>query len=108
MAVVELTDTNLNEEVLETKTLVFVDFWAPWCGPCLVAAPVIEQLAKEYEGKLKVGKLNVDKNPKTAQKYGILSIPTVIMFRDGKEVVRKIGFPGKKGYEELINGVLGG
>lgn len=105
MAVMELTDINFNKEVLETELPVLVDFWADWCAPCKMAAPVIEELAKEYEGKIKVGKINVDENPKIAEKYGILSIPTVIVFRDGKEVARKMGFSGKSGYEELIEEV---
>lgn len=103
---IELTDQNFEKEVLKAELPVFVDFWAPWCGPCKMAEPVIEELAEEYEGKIKVGKLNVDQNPKIAQKYGVMSIPTVVVFRDGKEVERKIGFPGKKGYEELIKQVL--
>lgn len=102
----ELTDQNFKKEVLDSDLPVLVDFWAPWCQPCLMAGPVIEELAKEYEGKLKVGKLNVDENSKTAQKYGILSIPTVIVFKEGKEVKRQIGFPGKTGYEELIKEVI--
>jgi thioredoxin 1 len=99
---IELTDQNFENEVLRADLPVLVDFWAPWCRPCLIAGPVIEELAKEYEGKIKVGKLNVDENPKIAQKYGILSIPTVVIFKEGKEVKRQVGFPGKAGYEKLI------
>lgn len=100
MAVVELTDTNFNQEVLEEKLPVLVDFWAEWCGPCRLVGPVIEELAKEYHGKIKVGKLNVDENPKTTQQYGVMSIPTMIFFKEGKEVARKVGLTGK---EELIS-----
>lgn len=107
MALVKLTDQNFEKEVLKAEMPVFVDFWAPWCGPCRMAEPIIEELTQEYEGKIKVGKLNVDQNPKTAQKYGIMSIPTVVIFQNGKEVGRKIGFSGKSGYEELIRKVLG-
>lgn len=106
MAVMELTDINFNKEVLETELPVLVDFWAEWCSPCKLAEPVIEELAGEFEGKIKVGKLNVDENPQTGQKYGILSIPTVIIFKDGKEVGRRIGFPGKEGYLKLISEIL--
>ena len=95
MAVVELTETNFKKEVLEEKLPVLVDFWAEWCGPCRLVGPVIEELAKEYHGKIKVGKLNVDENPKTTQQYRIISIPTVIFFKEGKEVSRKIGLTDK-------------
>lgn len=98
-----LTDTNFDEEVLKSALPVMVDFWAPWCGPCQMAEPVMEELAKEYEGKIKVGKMNVDENPQAAQKLEIMSIPTVVLFREGKEVGRKIGFEGKEGYLKLIS-----
>lgn len=101
-----LTDKNFDSEVLKSDLPVLVDFWAEWCGPCLMAGPVIEELAKEYKGKIKVGKLNVDENPKIAEKYGILSIPTVIIFKEGKEIKRQVGFVGKEAYEKLIDGAL--
>jgi len=102
MALVKLTDQNFEKEVLRAEMPVLVDFWASWCSPCLMAEPVIKELAKEYEGKIKIGKLNVDENPKMAQKYGVMSIPTVIIFQGGKEVKKQIGFPGKEGYKKLI------
>jgi thioredoxin 1 len=102
----ELTDKSFEEEVLKAKEPVLVDFWAPWCGPCIMAGPVIAELAKEYEGKVKIGKLNVDENPEMAEKYRVMSIPTVIIFKEGKEVKRQIGFPGKAGYESLIKRVI--
>jgi len=100
-----LTDENFKKEVLEANLPVLVDFWAPWCGPCQTAGPVIEELAKEHEGKIKVGKLNVDENPQIGQKYGILSIPTVIIFKNGEEVKRQVGFVGKEGYINLISNI---
>lgn len=102
MAVMELTDSNFPKEVLEAELPVFVEFGASWCGPCQMAEPVVEELAKEYEGKIKVGKLNVDENPQIPQKLGIMSIPTVIIFKNGEELKRLVGFPGKEGYLKLI------
>ncbi len=99
------TDDNFEEEVNKSETPVMVDFWAPWCGPCKLAGPVIEELAEEYKGKVKIGKLNVDDNQEHAAKFGVMSIPTVVMFKKGEEVDRKIGFAGKAGYEELLKKV---
>ena len=98
------TDENFEKEVIEaSKTKpVLVDFFAEWCGPCKMAAPVLEELAGEYKDKVVVGKLDVDQNQETASKLGVMSIPTIIMFKDGKEVDRKVGFAGKAGYEEMI------
>lgn len=104
---VNLTDQNFEKEVLKSDLPVFVEFGAPWCGPCQMAEPVVEELAKEYEGKIKVGKLNVDENPQIPQKFGIMSIPTVIIFKNGQEVKRLVGFEGKESYKQLINGILG-
>jgi thioredoxin 1 len=104
--VMALTDQNFKSEVLESKLPVFVDFHATWCGPCQMAAPVIDQLAKEYEGKIKVAKLDVDQAPQTAQRFGVMSIPTVIVFKGGQEHKKTVGFPGKAGYEALIKEVL--
>lgn len=92
--------------VEKTHNFIANGFLVHNCAPCLVAGPVIEELAKEYEGKIKVGKLNVDENPKMAQKHGVMSIPTVVIFKKGKEVERQVGFPGKEKYKELIEGVI--
>jgi thioredoxin 1 len=101
-ATLTIDDANFEEEVLQSDTPVMVDFWAPWCGPCLLAGPIIDELAEEYKGKVKIGKLNVDENQEHPGKFGIMSIPTVILYKDGKEVERKIGFGGRAGYEELL------
>ncbi len=106
MAAVTVTDQNFDEVVGKSKTPVVVDFWAEWCGPCKMAGPVIEELAETYKDKLVIGKMNVDENQTKPAEFGVMSIPTVIAFKDGKEVSRKIGFGGKSGYEELIKKVL--
>ncbi|EKD79776.1 MAG: hypothetical protein ACD_40C00302G0001 [uncultured bacterium] len=96
------TDQNFEEQVLKAEKPVMVDFWATWCGPCQMAGPVVDELATEYSGKYVIGKLDVDANQKTAQTYGVMSIPTVILFKEGKEVARKVGFAGKPMYENLL------
>ncbi|MFH2019387.1 MAG: thioredoxin [bacterium] len=96
------TDANFEGEVIKADKAVMVDFWAPWCGPCQMAGPVIDELADEQKGKVIVGKLNVDENQMVAGKYGVQSIPTVILFKGGKEVGRKVGFAGKPMYESLL------
>ncbi|HUS52107.1 MAG TPA: thioredoxin [Candidatus Bathyarchaeia archaeon] len=102
----KLTDNDFEAEVLKAKEPVLVDFWAPWCGPCKLAGPAVDELAKDYQGKVKVGKLNVDDYPKIAEKYGVMSVPTIVIFKNGQEVERLTGFPGKQGYEDLIKKVL--
>ena len=107
MAAVHLTDADFEEKVIKSNKPVMVDFFADWCGPCKMAAPIIDELAEEYKGKVVVGKLNVDESGESAQKYGVMSIPTVVVFEGGKEVGRKVGFAGKAGYEELLKEVAG-
>lgn len=96
------TDDNFEDKVLKSDKPVMVDFWAPWCGPCQMAGPVVDELADENKGKIVIGKLNVDDNQGTAGKYGVMSIPTVILFDKGEEVARKVGFAGKVMYESLL------
>ncbi|MGM0597820.1 MAG: thioredoxin [Myxococcota bacterium] len=97
-----VTDANFNKEVLKSTMPVLVDFWAPWCGPCRMVGPTIEKLGKEYSGKAKVVKLDVQDNPKTATKYGVRSIPTVAVFKNGKPVGSLIGARQKSDYEKLL------
>ncbi len=91
-----LNDTNFKEEVIASEIPVLIDFWAEWCAPCRLIAPIVEEIANEYQGKLKVGKLDVDNNPQTSMNYGIRSIPTLLIFKDGKPVETIIGAVPKK------------
>jgi len=104
--VITLTDDTFKNQVLENKKLVLVDFWATWCGPCRAIAPVIEELAEEFEGQVKVGKLDVDSNTVTASGYEISSIPTLLFFNNGQIVDRMIGASSKKVLSEKINALL--
>ena len=103
---VTLTDQNFRREVLENSQPVLVDFWAPWCGPCQVMNPVIHDMAKEYEGQITIGKVNVDEQPHTAAHYRIQSIPTVMVFRNGQLVDKAIGAVPKKVLTEKLHAVL--
>ena len=100
---IHFTDENFSKEVLSSDIPVLVDFYADWCGPCKMLAPVIEALAEEYEGKVKVGKLNVDNAPDTAQNYGIMSIPTLLYFKNGEIVNKSIGVVAKSEIEQVLN-----
>ena len=102
MAEITLTNDNFKTEVLESDIPVLVDFWAPWCGPCKMLGPVISELAEEYEGKVKVGKVNVDEEDELAAQYGIQSIPTVLLFKGGEVVEQSLGFKPKAFFEGLI------
>ncbi|NIK11126.1 thioredoxin [Alkalibacillus sp. S2W] len=100
MAIVNATDQTFSEETSEG--LVLVDFWAAWCGPCKMIAPVLEELDSEKNDEVKIVKLDVDENQETAQKYGVMSIPTLIMFKDGEQVDQAHGFQPKEALEELV------
>lgn len=96
-------DQTFEEEVLKSKEPVLVDFFAEWCGPCKMMAPVIDELAGDLKGKVKVGKLNVDENPETAGKFGVMSIPTLILFKNGEAAKTLVGFRSKEEILEEIN-----
>lgn len=102
MAEITLTKDNFQQEVLESDIPVLVDFWAVWCGPCKMLAPVIEEIAAEYEGKVKVGKVNIDDEQQLAMQYGIMSIPTVILFKDGQAVDKSIGVVPKENIVAML------
>jgi thioredoxin 1 len=95
MSIVHFSDSNFKKEALESDLPVLVDFWANWCGPCKMIAPALEELAKEYAHKIKLGKLDVDSNPKTASTYGIMSIPTLIFLKKGKVMEQVVGVVSK-------------
>lgn len=103
---VEVTDSDFEEKVLACKDISVVDFWAPWCGPCHTMAPALEEFAKANADKLKVFKLDVDDNPKTAERYEIRSIPTIIFFRDGEPVIREAKTMSRSTLQENLNSLL--
>ena len=103
MKPIELSGANFEQEVIKSTIPVLVDFWAVWCGPCKMIAPIVEELATEYEGKLKIGKVDVDNHQKIAMQYGIRSIPTLLMFKGGKVVEQIIGAAPKKTLVEKLS-----
>ncbi len=106
MAEVTLTTQNFEEEVIKSQIPVLVDFWATWCGPCMMLAPILEEIATEYEGKVTVGKVNVDEQMKIAQQYGIANIPTMILFKEGHAVNVEVGYMPKEKIKTMLDGYI--
>ena len=103
MAEIKITAENFEKEVLQAQEPVLVDFWADWCGPCRMLGPVLEEIARDYEGSLRVGKVNVDEQPELAQAFGIASIPTLLVIRDGRTVNRAVGVRSKEEILQMLN-----
>ncbi len=106
MAALEVTDDSFASEVLNSELPVLVDFWAEWCGPCKMVSPIVEELSNEYNGKVKVAKLDVDSNPQTATNYGIRGIPTLLMFKDGSAVDQIVGAVPKTHIAERLDKII--
>ena len=104
---IEVGDGNFDQTVLQADMPVLVDFWAAWCGPCRMVAPIVEELAEEYEGRIKFTKVDVDQNAKTATRYGIMSIPTLLVFKDGEPASHIVGFRPKEELKRSLDDVLG-
>ena len=102
MAELKITRENFENEVMKSNIPVLIDFWAPWCGPCRMMGPIIEQLAEEYEGKAKVGKVNVDEEGELLQAFGVMSIPTIVLVKDGKVVKQVVGARPKAEMEAML------
>ena len=103
---VAVDESNFEQLVLQSKIPVLVDFWATWCGPCRMVAPVVEELAEEYSGRVSFGKVDVDQNPRVASQYGIMSIPSLLIFKDGKPVSNIVGFRPKDQLKKSLDDVL--
>ena len=102
----EITDSNFEETVLKSDKPVLVDFWAAWCGPCRMVGPIIDELSEEYEGKAVVGKVDIDSNQQYAAQFGVRNIPTVLVFKNGELVDRKVGVSSKNDYSQALDSLI--
>jgi thioredoxin 1 len=105
--IVEVTDANFDQDVLKSEMPVLVDFWATWCGPCRAIAPIVEELAKDYQGKIKVGKMDVDRNSATPMRYGVRGIPTLLVFKGGQVMEQIVGYVPKQKIQEALDKHIG-
>jgi thioredoxin 1 len=105
--ILEVTDSNFDQNVLKSETPVLVDFWAAWCGPCRALAPIVDELAKDYEGKLKVGKMDVDRNSATPMRYKVTGIPTLLVFKGGQVVEQLVGYRPKDAIQQVLDKHVG-
>jgi thioredoxin 1 len=106
-AIFEVTDANFDQEVLKSETPVMIDFWAAWCGPCRALAPIVDDVATAYQGKVKVGKMDVDKNPATPNRYGVRGIPTLLVFKNGQVADQIVGYVQKEQITRILDKVSG-
>jgi thioredoxin 1 len=106
-AIVEVTDANFDADVLKSDKPVLIDFWATWCGPCRAIAPIVDELATEYEGKVKVGKMDVDRNSSTPMRYGVRGIPTLLVFKDGQVKEQIVGYVPKEQIQKALDKHVG-
>lgn len=104
--VLTITKENFQKDILDAAEPALIDYWAPWCSPCRMIAPIVDEVAQEYDGKIKVGKVNVDENREIAQEFGVMSIPTLIVFKGGKAVDRVVGFKPKNELKALLDKYL--
>lgn len=102
----EITDNNFQSEVMENEQVTLVDFWAAWCGPCRMIAPVIDELAEEYDGKATIGKVNVDENPNVSAQFGVRSIPTLLFIKNGEVVDKQVGVAPKSVLQDKLNSLI--
>lgn len=102
----QIKDNEFESEVLNSKLPVIIDFWAEWCGPCRMLAPILDQLSEEMDGKVKIVKMNIDENPETPSKFGVRGIPTMLLFKEGKQIATKVGVQPKNVLQEWINSSL--
>jgi thioredoxin 1 len=102
----QIKDNEFESEVINSKLPVLIDFWAEWCGPCRMLSPILDQLSEEMEGKVKIVKMNIDENPETPSKFGVRGIPTMLLFKEGKQIATKVGVQPKNALQEWINSSL--